>query len=124
MSKNKADNSNITLNARNTLVGSTNRRGEFIKALDENDRPVYSSNLGLTFRHIDSKFEPPVVLSAERVRKISESFPKIKNLTLDVDYVIIENSIQHFKATGAKPEALGATYKPLQADMQLQDLLA
>ena len=124
MTKNKAVKSNITLHARNTLVGSHNRRGEFIKTLDENDKPVYSSNLGLTFRHIDSTFVPPVVLSADRVRKIQASFPKIAELALDVDYVLIEDSINHFKATDTKPEALGATYKPLQADMSLKELLA
>ena len=123
MSKNdKTINNNITLHARNTLVGTTNRRGEFVPAKDENNKLVYSSNLGVTFRNADKSFEPPVALSADIVRNIQKSFPKIKNVSENGDSVIEDDSITHFKATGTNPEALGVTYKPLAADIALESL--
>ena len=116
---NKKENTSITLHARNTLVGTTNRRNEFVPAKDDDGKLVYSNNLGVTFRNVDKTYEQPTVLSAAFVRNIQQSFPKIKNVTLDVDYVLIEDSLTHFKATDSKPQAIAVTYKAQAPDIGL-----
>ena len=96
----------------NTAKGSYNRRSNKFEAeRDADNRVVYTNSILVTFVDTTDKFDCPATLNSDRLAKWQVAKPQLQ-LVPSVDYVLSEDTVNEFKATDNKPQAVSATYRP------------
>ena len=96
----------------NTAKGSYNRRTQrFEFERGEDNKPIYTKSLLVTFVGTTDKFELPSTLNSARVAKWKEAKPSLQ-LADSTDYHLVQDSVNEYEATEDMPTATSATYRP------------
>lgn len=96
----------------NTAKGSYNRRAQkFERELGEDNKPIYTKSLLVTFVGTDDKFTLPNSLNSARLATWTKAKPSLQVIE-STDYHLSQDSVNEFEATDDKPAAVSATYRP------------
>ena len=96
----------------NTMVVAQNARTKKLEpVLGDDDKPIFTKKLLVTYVGTSDAFVPEAILQSERLLKWQEAKPQLQ-LVPNVTYELVDESVTDWDATDTKPQAVSATYRP------------